>query len=254
MKLAQVLSLVLFAGLGAGAAAQPRSQLKKPLIYQIGTTVHINAYGPRPLLQAVEALQERYGWLVNYEDPQYPPASGPTPTMPHRLHSNSNPDASSFSVQFQVGPKEDSVPDEQTVLNAVVDAYNQSGGPGQFAVRKQEGGNLAVVGIGVNSAVPESASQTPVFDTSISLPVERHNLQATVLLLCRALSDATRVTIKAELSQMEIAEKQIAAGGTTQPARALLAKALATSVPHLYWQLLFDDASRTYTLKIRRQK
>ncbi len=66
---------VVLAGISASALGQARSELKKPLIYQIGTTVHINAYGPRPLLQTVEALQEKYGWLVDYEDPHYAPAS-----------------------------------------------------------------------------------------------------------------------------------------------------------------------------------
>ena len=62
---------------------QPGAAIKKPLIYQIGQIVHINATGSRPLLQAVDALQEKYGWIVNYEDPQYPAAiSGATIPAP----------------------------------------------------------------------------------------------------------------------------------------------------------------------------
>ena len=51
--------------------AEPGPAIKKPLIYQIGQMVHINAAGSRPLLQAVDALQQKYAWIVDYEDPQY---------------------------------------------------------------------------------------------------------------------------------------------------------------------------------------
>ena len=154
-------------------------------------------------------------------------------------------------MQFQVGPKQDSVPDQQTVLNTVVEAYNQSGDSGQFEVRKQQGGNFAVVGIGISSS-EQAVAQKPVLDTSITLPDEPHSLEAIVLLLCREVSDATHVTITTDPPQIQIAEKQVSIGGTNQPARDLLAHTLAATGQHLYWQLLFDDASRTYRLKIRQ--
>ena len=66
-------------------APEPGSSIKKPLIYQIGQIVHITTGGSRPLLQAVDALQEKYGWIVEYEDPQYPAAIGGAATPPSQI-------------------------------------------------------------------------------------------------------------------------------------------------------------------------
>src|SRR5664279_807520 len=149
-------------GFSQGTPA-PGPSIKKPLIYQVGQIVHITTGGSRPLLQAVDALQEKYGWIVDYEDPRYPPAiSGATIPAPGpvRRHPNTRTNGTTgFSVQFNGGPTADSRPDEQTVLALVVDANNQSNNAGQFELRKEKDGSFVVVGVG--GARPERREFKP---------------------------------------------------------------------------------------------
>jgi len=53
------------------AAAPREAYLKDATISETAGTVRINADSPRPLEQVLDALQRKYGWVVNYEDPQY---------------------------------------------------------------------------------------------------------------------------------------------------------------------------------------
>lgn len=115
-------------------AERATSQTKKPLIYQVGNVVRIDAEGPRSLLRALDALEKKYGWNVDYEEPQYPADLDLTtnlPSLPSRRHANvRNSRREGFSVEFNpapanTGPAPDSRPDEDSVLTAVVDAYNQ---------------------------------------------------------------------------------------------------------------------------------
>ena len=164
--------------------------MKKPLIYQIGQTVHINADGPRPLLQAIDALQEKYGWTVDYEDPQYPPAIGgltPPATGPVRRHPNGrNNGSAGFSVEFNVTA--DSRPDERAVLALIVDANNQSNDGGQFELRKDTDDGFMVVGEGALTPQGETSSQRPILDSLISLKAERRSARETIALICEKVS------------------------------------------------------------------
>ena len=101
----------------------------------------INADGPRPLLRALEALQEKYGWTVDYEDPQYPAESNP-PTNPRWRHPNAGTfRGGGFSVEFNTGSTPDSRPDENSVLTTVVNAYNEGSAVAQFELRKENHSN-----------------------------------------------------------------------------------------------------------------
>src|ERR1017187_5420808 len=99
------------------------------------------ADGPRPLLRALGALHEKYGWTVNCEDPQYPAESRP-PTNPRWRHPNAGSfRGDSFSgIQHRAAP--DSRPDENSVLTIVVDAYNQRNAIAQFELRQENIGLL----------------------------------------------------------------------------------------------------------------
>jgi hypothetical protein len=132
-----IMITILLPSTSFSQAERATSQIKKPLIYQFGNVVHINADGPRPLLRALDALHEKYGWTVNYEDPQYP-AELNLPVNPRWRHPNAGSfGGESFSVEFKTGPAGDSRPDENLVLTTVVDAYNEGGGVAQFELRKE---------------------------------------------------------------------------------------------------------------------
>lgn len=240
------------------AAPQPGPAIKKPLIYQIGQIVHINATGSRPLLQAVDALQEKYGWIVEYEDPQYPAAIGGAatpPSPPNRRHPNARTNGTTgFSVQFNGGPTPDSRPDEQTVLALVVDANNQSNDAGQFELRKEKDGSFVVDGVGVRSPQGETSSQQPILDSLISLKAERRSARQTIALICQKVSQQSKIQVTADGVADSLPEREtVAVGGVGVPARTLLSRTLASMGGKLYWRLIYDSNEKSYQLSISRE-
>ncbi len=238
----------------AQAPRQTSSALKKPLLYQIGEMVHINAGGPRPLLQAVDALQQKYGWVVDYEDPRYLPAADAAnrTSPPNRRRANIGPGENGFSVQFNVGPTPDSRPDEGTVLTTVIDAYNESGGEAEFKALKQPGAGFAVVGVGVRDTTGEIASQQPVLDLSINLASERRSAEQTIALICHELSQTSKVPVAVDPASGNLHKKaSVVVGGSSVPARTLLSRTLVSLGGKLCWRLLYDAAGNSYALSIQ---
>lgn len=251
-------SVVLLASSSFGQGQLSNPALKKPVIYQIGQVVHLNATGPRPLLQAIDALQQKYGWVVDYEDPQYPPASAAAPSRtspPNRRHANiAETSENAFSVQFNVGPTPDSRPDEATVLTTVVDAYNQSGGAAEFKLLKllrEHDAGFAVIAIGVRDINNEIASQQPVLDLPISLASERRSAGETIALICRKVSEASKVPIAANPTEDLHGNASVAVGGSGVPARTLLSHTIEAMGQNLYWRLIYDAAGKNYVLSIQ---
>jgi len=256
VKFLSCLSSLLLASSSFGQAPEPSTPaLKKPLIYQIGQVVHLNAGGPRPLLQAIEALQQKYGWVVDYEDPQYPAAmagAANRPSPPNRRHANMGGlSENAFSVQFNVGPTPDSRPDEATVLTTVIDAYNQSGGAAEFKLLREHDAGFAVVGIGVRDLNNEIASQQPVLDMLISLASESRSAGETIALICRKVSQGSKVPISVNPTENLHENARVAVGGSSVEARSLLSRALLSMGEKLYWRLIYDADGKNYVLSIQ---
>lgn len=239
------------------APRQTTPEIKKPLIYQIGEYLHINASGPRPLLQAVDALQQKYGWTLNYEDPQY--ASNPADedhgfSPPHRLHAEAagnGGDSSGFSFQFNVGPDSNRPPDEEALLNATVDAYNQSGGAAQFKLLRQQDGNFAIVGVAVPGADDQLSEQTPILNLPITIAKERRTAAETVALICREIAQQGKTPISlSSIGGTSLRDANVVVGGSGVPAREMLQRVLAASGGKTYWQLVYDFGSKAFALNL----
>jgi hypothetical protein len=256
VKCLSCLSSLLFASTSfCQAPQQTNPALKKPLIYQVGQVVQINATGPRPLLQAIDALQQKYGWVVDYEDPQYPPAMAGTanrPSPPNRSHANiAGTGENAFSVQFNVGPTPDSRPDEEAVLMTVIDAYNQSGGAAEFKLLKERDAGFAVVAVGVRDISNEMASQQPVLDLPISLASERRSAGETIALICQKVSQASKAHISVNPTENLHENASVTIGGSSMEARTLLSRTLSSMGEKLYWRLIYDAGGKNYVLSIQ---
>jgi len=67
------MQLAVVFGVASVACAQttsPKKFIHHATIQRTGNTATLFASSPRPLMQAVSAVDE-YGWAVNYEDPPY---------------------------------------------------------------------------------------------------------------------------------------------------------------------------------------
>ena len=248
---------ILLPARSVSQAAHTTSQIKKPLIYQVGNVVHIHAEGPRPLLRAIQALQDKYGWMVDYEDPQYPADLDLTtnaPSLPQRRHPNGGNLKGSFSVEFNSGPAPDSPPDENSVLKIVVESYNQSDADGQFELRKEQDGRFDVVGIGVRGQNGEVSSPGPILDLLITLKTKRRSVQETVALICQKVSQRSQIpAAPIGIADSVHGHGTVAVGGMTVSARTMLSRTLsAVREKPLSWRLLYDATGKSYELKLAR--
>jgi hypothetical protein len=249
---------ILLAGRSFSQAEGEISRIKKPLIYQIGNVVRIHAEGPRPLLRALDALQEKYGWIVDYEDPEYPAdAEGATNarSLPQRRHANARGSrGESFSVEFNVDPAPDSRPDENSVLTTVVNAYNQGNAVAQFELRrekdKEHDGRFDVVGVDVRGQNDETHSQRPILDLPITLTTEPRSGAQTIVLICQKVSGQNDVPVTPAIADNLRGTGTVAVGGIEVKARTMLSRTLASMGDRLSWRLLYDSSGKSYELSI----
>jgi hypothetical protein len=254
--IAPVAMTILLPSRSFSQAERATSQIKKPLIYQFGNVVHINADGPRPLLRALDALQEKYGWTVDYEDPQYP-AESSLPVNPRRRHPNAGSfRGESFSVEFKTGPTPDSRPDENSVLTTVVDAYNEGNAVAQFELRQNDNNKdknkdqrFDVVGIGVLDQ-DTTRSQQPMLDLPITLAKEKRTTGQTIVLICQKLNEISKIPVTANADAGNVRGATVAVGGVGEPARVLLSRTLAAMGGRLSWRLLYDPSGKSYEFSV----
>jgi hypothetical protein len=260
------LPIVLLSSAGRcfGQAASATSHLKKPLIYEIGNVVRINAEGERPLLRALDALQQKYGWIVDYEEPQYSADAdraedaASSPPRRHANPRNGRPEA--FSVEFTVGPTPDSTPDESSVLTTVVNAYNEGNAVVQFELRdennsanekdRQRERRFDVVGINERDHQNDGQSQPPILNLPINLRTEPRSAAQTILAICDRVSEKSKTSIAVGAIDGNLSGKQVAVGGSGVSARTLLSSTVTSVSERLFWRLLYDSSSKNYELSL----
>jgi hypothetical protein len=130
------------------------SHMERAEIEHLSKGATVTASDSRPLAQAVVAIRQEYGWLVDYEDPAYNPsetvevADADWPLQYKRSKSLRRPAGGSFSAHYPEdltsGMRTDAQRDE--VLKAVLDSYRQSGNPGTFSLEHTGDHRSAVIG------------------------------------------------------------------------------------------------------------
>jgi hypothetical protein len=228
----------------AQTAEKPAPYQKQAVVAQNADTIHISANSPRPLLQTLDALQQKFGWVVDYEDPRYishmdyvdVPGDETRPQMPA---------GGSFTVDVPAKAA------EADALRLVVDSYNQSKNPGRFEVRPGEQNRFYVVGTGAHDGKGSVSSQQALLDISVTIPTRQRTIAETISLICGAAAKQTHTTVTLGVSPRNFLEHAPAKiGGNRVPARELLLQCLAATHRNLYWRLLFDPSSKGYFLDI----
>src|SRR5579864_5462187 len=147
--LAALLSSLLFAqDTQTKTAAAAPIILKEASITETANSIHIAANSPRPLTQVLDALRQKYGWNVDYEDPRYLSKSDIVERTAPNSAAHLFPAGGALDVDVPAGTPATAPPPEEKTLQLIVDAYNQSKNPGRFELRKNEDGSLAIVGVG----------------------------------------------------------------------------------------------------------
>jgi hypothetical protein len=218
--------------------------LKQAEVTETGGVVRISANSPRPLLETIDALQRKYGWIIGYEDPRYishlDVVDVSDPSEPQV------PAGGQFSVEFP-----GSEPPEEKILSQVINSYNQSKNPGRFELRRTVEGNFYVEGIAAHDEKDEIAPQRPLFDLPMTFAVRETNLGEIIDEICKTVSGESHVSVVLGNSPANIlAHTTVKVGGANVAAREILVQALAAAHRNLYWRVLFDPASKSYFLDI----
>jgi hypothetical protein len=220
------------------------SYLRQAAISETGGTIHIVANSPRPLAQTLDALQQKYGWVVDYEDPQFiskldlVEAEGP---------GNRVPGGGRFNSEF---PASDS--EEEKILQIVVDSYNRSNNPGRFELRRSTlGSTFFVVGVEAHDGGGQVSHQRVLLDVPITLATRQRTVSDVVNLICRKIFVQRRITVKVGVAPRSVLDHtNVTVGGTKVTARDLLLQTLTSTHRNFYWRLLFDPNSKAYFLDI----
>jgi hypothetical protein len=251
IKCAAYLSLLVISQAASQTARESRSYLKQAAISETAGTVHIVANSPRPVAQTLDALQQKYGWVVGYEDPQFnskldlveaEDAGGrpPATKVPSRI-----PAGGQFSVDFPASTTE-----EDKTLQIVVDAYNRSNNPGRFELRKSKQGTFSVVGVEARDAQGKLSKQPVLFDVPITLANRQRTASATLKLICQKIAADRHIAVTIGVAPRKLLAHDVTVGGTKVSARELLIQTLASTRHSFYWRLLFDPNSKGYFLDI----
>jgi hypothetical protein len=212
-------------------------------------------------MQALNALQQKYGWRVNYEDPQYTskfdliePKSlqdkSSYPTGQHRV-----PSGGSFTADLDAGPAGQASPDEKKGLQELVDSYNRSSNPGRFELREDRTEQaFDVVGTAAHDTQGRVGQQPILLDSPITIDTQERSFSDTVDLVCQKLNEKGRVTITFGVHPLGLDRVHVTVGGKNLASRSFLLRAMEATGRKLCWRLLFDPDSGGYFLNVQQVK
>jgi hypothetical protein len=221
-----------------------------------GTFGRVKANDPRPLLQAIAAIREEYGLVINYEDPPFdsefdlvddtdpnwrashPRSKGVWRVAGGAFQSDYPEAATSVPSSRQLG----------NLLNKVVTDYNRSGNPGMFVVRMESASRYSIIGVSKRDSKGNPQQVTSLLDTPITLPSERRTAVETLLLILTTVSATSGVKLLPLMVPTNAMQAtDVTVGGTNVPARALLLRTLgaANARRTLMWDMIFDPDPNT---------
>lgn len=219
------------------------SYAKDAAISEAAGTVRITANSPRPLEQVLDALQRKYGWVVNYEDPQYVSA---VDVVKGSDENSRLPAGSNFTFEFASAS-----PDEEKTLRQMIDSYNKSKNPGHFELRHTADGVFHVVGVAGRNDKGELVEQKAPFDLPLTLAKQEQTIDETMAQICAEVSKQSRSQVVLAISPRRILlRNRVSVGGSKVEARELLVQSLLAAHEKLYWRLLFDPTSKSYYLDL----
>lgn len=219
---------------------------------------------PRPVAAAAEMLEQKYGWIVTYEDPPYAHESDLVDVTekvrkdldkykPGQAPKVFVPKGGPLELEYDVDPvtKKPAAPD--VVIQQLLDAYAVNGKAGAFRLEK-EGQRLHIIGTSARNKDGVWTAHESVLATVITLPAQKRNGMKLLEDFCAAVSQSggTPVVIGTVPTSLLI-RYETEAGTKDQKARTFLVNELDRMTGHarLSWQLFYSAQTKTYYLNIR---
>lgn len=254
--------LLLAFGLALPAVAQDRAATLTfhdgAEITHNGQTVRTSASNARPLDQTVSAVDEEYGWHVDYEDPVYDSNTETTDQADaawRNLHPNETrimiPNGSAYQAEYAEVQGKGGKINQLQVVQTIIAAYNQSSNPGYFFLDEEPGG-VSVVGVSRSHGIAQESQKEAFLSTKISLPITQRTLDATLDVVLSAVTEKTgiKAVIGSGPTPQFMQKVVTTVGGNDVIARDLLRQSLDQSGRTWLWSLLYEPTYHTYYLNV----
>jgi hypothetical protein len=257
---ALIMLATLFAASGVVKQQSSAQFMKEGVVSRNGDVATVKANDPRPLAQAIQAVSEEYGWVVDYEDPVYSDSDLIDATNPEWRASH--PDApgvkgirgGAFQCDYDEPSAFASIAGEAMTLEKIVSEYNRSGNSGKFILRDEGEVYLNPSFPGFKSLTIHRFSIVGSFgilDTPVSIPTEKRSAQATIDLILKQLSSKSRMKVfDGGAANNLLMNSEVTVGGENVPARDLVIQTLNATQRPQYWRFLYDPGARIYALNI----
>jgi len=211
----------------------------------------LNTNDARPLAQAVVALRQEYGWLLDYEDPIYAqkdlvPVMAPEwlaahPQAKKLLRPAGGAFSTTYNEDLNSGMNADQ--DRASVLQRVLADYGQSGNPGHFEVVQTAPWRLDVIG--------RNDSQPSVLDTKVTISMDGVAAYIGVENLLKLVQVQVGHRVGAGIVPIgALMRCTVNHAFTDESARSVLIETLDLCHLRLVWQLLYDANLDTYLLNL----
>lgn len=225
----------------------------------------INVDDPRPLMRMLDELEQRFGISINYEDPLYQHSDDLVDVTdkvqnPRQRAMNPNvrimiPRGGQATLEVPVSSQLDSA----TIVNIITNMRlaHEARYPGKFTVHRREAG-WYVEPTSVRGVSGSMAPQTPVSETSISLPEQQRNAAECLDAILQQAGKKVGVKIGiGMIPAAPFAASSVKCGANNEPLAVVLARLFSAvgggqnGNGNMSYRLLYDATVRMYMLNLR---
>jgi len=230
----------------------------------------IRVSGSRPLSEAADWLEKRFGIPVNYEDPKYLSASNIqdiTDEVVSAAARQTNPAVRVLvprRAQVEiVTPLPSGTPTQERLLelaSSVVSEHNRSGNPGTFRAISSTG-TISVVPAWDSDLASGQMHAAPLLDTVIRLNATQGMTLETLRDVLKALEQASGTKVLIGMVPQNLLHATVTAADAGEaPARDILTRMirqmrwkdarLSGDIPRMSWRLYYDPGNPSFVLNL----
>jgi hypothetical protein len=227
------------------------------------TKEHLSVDDPRPVALAAEMLEQKYGWIITYEDPRYAHESDLVDVTqqvrrdldkykPGQAPKVFIPKGGPLELDYDIDPVTKRPAAADVTIQQLLDTYAVNGKPGAFRLER-DGQRLHIIGALAKNKDGVLTSHGSVLETVITVPPEKRNGMKLLEDFCTAVSKSSRTPVVVGMVPMSMFMRyETEAGAKDQKARTFLVNELdrMTRKARLSWQLFYDAQMKTYFLNI----
>jgi hypothetical protein len=227
------------------------------------TVKRISVQGPRPMGDAIRVLEERFGAVINYEDPAYVPdvdtvdVTSPQARALGRRALDPRGGALTFDVAVGVSGKPVDIPG---ALNALMGEHEARGNAGVFKVLRH-GNTFTVAPAFVRGRTGEAVPHASPLDAEITAPTAELSGREAVGWICDTLTRVLGKKVEPGTTPVNLlTQTTVTLNGTRGSARELLLQVIqgmrwkdgrvTLSKRQLAWRLLYGPSDDAYSLNL----